>query len=238
MTRNEIDVYQLIHILLHSGQDAAAYTLGLIFSLDLTSLIDLSKCDPSKGHIIPEQDKLTLLSGKNPGSMSNAYSMDKDVRGICLLVNNYFTLGTYLEMERFRNIFHQLRFKVIMKKNLNAENIFLDLLTISKNPDLLEHNAFIFMIITHGTENEEILGFDGKPLKIEYLTKLFDSEECKFLQNKPRLFFFNCCRGGEFIFLMTIFLLHYIYDFITSKLLTKVINFIYFNFTTNLNLLN
>jgi hypothetical protein len=98
--------------------------------------------------------------------MSNAYKMESNIRSYCLLLNNYFTYGTHKQMVRFRNIFSQLGFNVKMKKNLSAENIRLNLLLISKDLELHKHNAFIFMIISHGYQNREIFGFDRKPFKI------------------------------------------------------------------------
>ncbi len=189
---------QFIQILLHTNQDVAANILASQISLDLTPLIDLSKYDSLIDYPIDEKDKIKEGPYRTTDSMSNAYSMDSDIRGYCLLINNYFTEGTHNEMRRFRNIFIQLGFKVIMKKNLIARDIHSILLSISKNPELQKHNAFIFMSISHGTANGEIIGFDGKPLRIDLLTELFNNKECKYLQHKPRMFFFNCCRGGLF----------------------------------------
>ncbi len=71
------------------------------------------------------------------------------------------------------------------------------LIRLSQRSDELEkQNAFVFMIITHGNDNKEILGFDDVSIKIEFLTQIFNNKNCPSLQNKPRLFFFNCCRGG------------------------------------------
>ncbi len=199
MTEHEKTVHQFIYILLHTGQDAAAYILALIFSINLIPFIDLSISDPSLGYVINERDKI----GENPytttDSMSRAYRFIKP--GLCFLVNNYFTPGTYHEMVRFRNIFYQLGFKVILKKNLDAKDIYLELLKTSKSIELSNYDSFLFMSISHGTENGEIIGFDGLPIKIELLTELFNNEECPQLKGQPRMFFFNCCRGGEFTFL-------------------------------------
>jgi hypothetical protein len=201
MTDNEMTVYKFIHILLHTGQDAAAYRLALIFSIEITHLIDPSKYNQQ----IDPKDRIGDCPYRTTDSMSNAYRMDSNIRGFCFLVNNYFTVGTHNEMHRFRNIFSQLGFKVIMKKNLAAKDVYLNLLSISKSPELSNHNAFIFMNISHGTENGEIIGFDEKPMRIDLLTELFNNKECINMINKPRIFFFNCCRGGS-LTLDTIFI--------------------------------
>ncbi len=199
MTEYEKTVHQFIHILLHTEQYAAAYILALIFSINLIPFINPSIIDPPLSYVFNERDRIGENPYKTPDSMSRAYKFEKP--GLCFLLNNYFTVGTYQEMNRFRNIFDQLGFKVTLKKNLDAKDIYLELLTISKSTELSNYDSFLFMSISHGTENGEIVGFDGLPIKIKLLTELFNNEECPQLKGQPRMFFFNCCRGGEFIFL-------------------------------------
>jgi hypothetical protein len=202
MTEHEKSVDDFIHILLHTGQDALAYNLASIFSIDVTPFIDLSKYDPASGFQIHPNDKLRE-SPYPPESKTRAYQFRNP--GLCLLVNNYFTVGTYFEMLRFRNIFHQLGFEVRMKKNLSAQDLYLELLMISKDPELAKYDAFAFMSISHGNEDGEVYGFDRQTVKINLLTELFNNENCKHMlhpdnKKKPRMFFLNCCRGGQFNF--------------------------------------
>jgi hypothetical protein len=103
---------------------------------------------------------------------------------------------------------------VKMKINLRAENIRLNLLSISKDPKLHKHNAFIFMIISHGNQNGEIFGFDGKPLKIGSLIYLFNEKECKQLDNNSYVFLQLLRRFVFIILIITkIIVFHSIYDY-------------------------
>ena len=77
----------------------------------MEDLLDLTKCDPryghkasfSFGHINPTD--VLIKQNRSISSMGSAYSMSESPRGYCLLIKNYFTIGTYKEMQRFRNIF-------------------------------------------------------------------------------------------------------------------------------------
>ncbi len=117
-------------------------------------------------------------------------------RGYCILINNYYTIGTFKEMHRFRQIFYQFHFEVIMETNLTSQQI-IDLLSdVSIKGELEDQDAFILMIITHGNGRGEIYGFDGQPIPIQSLISLFYNNRCKGLKEKPKMFFFNCCRIG------------------------------------------
>jgi hypothetical protein len=122
--------------------------------------------------------------------------MLKQPRGYCLLINNYYTIGSFKEMHRFRKIFFQFHFEVIMKTNLMSQQI-IDLLSeVSITRELEDQDAFILMIITHENGRGEIYGFDGQPIPIQLLISLFDNNRCEGLKEKPKMFFFNSCRKG------------------------------------------
>ncbi len=52
----------------------------------------------------------------------------------------------YKEMQRFLNIFFQMHFDVIMKKNLDKQH---SLRIICQDPNIETHEAFMLMIIAH-----------------------------------------------------------------------------------------
>jgi hypothetical protein len=169
----------------------------------LADILDLDRCHPvlkfnsylSFG-FSNDIDKLKNKD-KTGSTIDERYTLISHYRGYCVLINNYLTFGTYKEMQRFRNIFHQLHFEVIMEQNLDYEEMMSFLKELSSDPKLQDHDAFIFMILTHGTKEKEFLTFDGKPIKIDYLTTLFNNQNCISLMNKPRIFIFNCCRGSK-----------------------------------------
>jgi hypothetical protein len=189
-----------LQILLHTKQYEAA---KFIASEYLADILDLDRCHPeskfNKFFSFGLSNDLDILekTDKSGSTVERRYPMNLHYRGYCVLINNYLTFGTYKEMQRFRNIFHQLHFKVIMKQNLDFEETIYFLKELSRDPKLKDHSAFVFMILTHGTKEKEFLTFDGKPIKIDYLINLFNNQNCMLLMDKPRVFILNCCRGSE-----------------------------------------
>ncbi len=218
-------VENLVHILLLTGHDDVAKLLAHdLLHIDITDLVDLTRCDPlnvTDGRFtFGDERQLSidkLIRSGSINSINSVYTMNSSPRGYCLLINNHFTLGTYKEMQRFRNIFYQLHFDVIMKKNMNKIDIINILTEISNRPELNDHNAFVFMIIAHGNEKNEIYGFDWEEIKIRDLMDIMNTENCPKLRSKPRMFFFNCCRGsGELYYKLFQFLLLLKYSFGTN----------------------
>jgi len=199
-----------LEILLHTKQ----YEVAKLIAEDyLADILDLNRCHPkdgsvekfSFGHKI-EPDKLKI-SEKSGSSQGSRYPMDKNPVGYCVLINNYLTFGTFKEMQRFRNIFYQLNYDVVMAQNLDHEELFGYFSTLSKNLVSGNYCALFIMILSHGTKNNEILSFDNKTIKIDTLMNLFNNENCRYLLNKPRIFIFNCCRGSEFLKFILLFIL-------------------------------
>ncbi len=118
--------------------------------------------------------------------------MSKSPRGYCLLINNNFTIGTYKEMQRFRNIFYHLHFDVIMEKNLSLPEIEIKLKDLSEGSEIKEPEAFVFMLIGFENESGEIVDFDNNSIEIEKLTEIMDSND-SLLKEKPKVFVFNLC---------------------------------------------
>ena len=165
-------------------------------------------------------------------SGTNVSSFSRKPRGVAILFNNivdprvnpnfpdfgqHFKNGLCVETKRFANIFKQMDFKVYdiyYKKNVNEIRKMLPELRYEEN-DWREHEAFIFMIITHG-EQDEIFGGDACTL-IDYppdnmdpdqikslihndkmtkneVLRFFSKESFPELENVQKLFFFICCR--------------------------------------------
>jgi len=213
-SNNHYKYNRLVETLLYRNEDK----LALKLDPNMIDMCDLKRCDPklpyknefsflkdeqdvSKGYEVNQKCDLNWEDKSDSTSAGERYFMDRNAEsfGFCLLINNYFTKGTYKEMQKFRNIFYQLNYDVIMEKNLTAEEIKNKLIEISQNERLKDHSAFVFMIITHGSADRLIYGFDGKPLQIDSLISIIN---CKNLTGKPKIFFFNSCRTGIKIYLV------------------------------------
>ena len=81
--------------------------------------------------------------------------------------------------------------KVQDTRNLKAAQMKEKLTSLVKDDD---HDSFICCVLSHGTK-DGVQGTDGIVVPIEELTEIVDGNNCPALINKPKLFFFQFCRG-------------------------------------------
>lgn len=71
--------------------------------------------------------------------------------------------------------------------------------TYTKDKDLKTVDINVVVIMSHGTGKErhdstEVVGTDEELLPTTWILGQFDNENCKHLQDKPKIFIFQCCR--------------------------------------------
>ena len=125
-------------------------------------------------------------------------------RGIALIINNVDFEGKLPERtsstkdaEKLKSIFVNLRYKVKVRKDLPAHRMkeVLEELVNDKDIDK-EHDSFVCCILSHG-DPQGVLGTDNKPVTVSELAKIVNAEGCKVLCGKPKMFFFQACRGTK-----------------------------------------
>jgi hypothetical protein len=148
--------------------------------------------------------EITKVKAEMKGTLY--YSMTKNPRGKCIIINNEPKL--FKESKRFEYIFKTLYFEVEPIKNtfkMTAQEIRDKLESVAKDKKLKKHEALLVMVISHG-EDEQVLGynacrppedelFDGSDvIKISEIVDIFAEKKCMALRQTPKMFFFNCCR--------------------------------------------
>jgi hypothetical protein len=169
--KDDNKIEKFIHLLINCSQSDAA----ILLDPTLEDLFDFSQCDPQYGHKEefsfgdknPEEEFVKPDEDRSQSSSYGKYTMSKSPRGYCLLINNNFTIGTYKEMQRFRNIFYHLHFDVIMEKNLSLPEIEIKLKDLSEGSETKKHDAFVFMLIGFENESGKIIDFDNNSIEIE-----------------------------------------------------------------------
>jgi len=128
------------------------------------------------------------------------YDMGECPRGICLVINNFNFLGederhgAKLDEEQIALLFEELHFIVVIRQNLDG----LEILKVAQEMALKDHSnyaAFVFCIMSHGDKKDVIYGVDNRKAGIEDLMCEFTATNCPTLENKPKLFFVQACRG-------------------------------------------
>ena len=145
-----------------------------------------------------------------------AYMMKRNPRGRVVIINNKIFHGPMVMVEGknrvmlsmregtdedakgLTKLFTDLHFHVKEHKDKNAMKI-LDILQEEARDVQFHRNAdcFILIILTHGTQNA-IYGSDGKTVDIKEIKDTFNARNFICMENKPKLFFFQACRGEKY----------------------------------------
>ena len=59
------------------------------------------------------------------------------------------------------------------------------------------YSCLMVFIMTHGSNNGILAGRDSSETTVDKLAEVFNSEQCKELAGKPKIFIIQACRGGE-----------------------------------------
>lgn len=67
--------------------------------------------------------------------------------------------------------------------------------SLSRDESLENDECFVMFVMSHGKDNC-VFGSDGRAVRISEIITPFTNANCTFLKNKPKLVFFQACRGG------------------------------------------
>uniref|UniRef100_A0A1X7UEL4 Uncharacterized protein n=1 Tax=Amphimedon queenslandica TaxID=400682 RepID=A0A1X7UEL4_AMPQE len=85
---------------------------------------------------------------------------------------------------------------VVVQEDLTAEEIKKKVGGIAAGSVTKKHDSFICCILSHGNP-KGIEGVDGETVTVPELAKSVISKECSALRGKPKIFFFQACRGTK-----------------------------------------
>ncbi|MGH0115118.1 UNVERIFIED_CONTAM: hypothetical protein FKN15_070638 [Acipenser sinensis] len=141
-----------------------------------------------------KQEHLEKLLRQNIARES--YRMLSSPRGLALVVSNVqfdptthdldFRSGGEVDEITLTNLFSALDFR-----EMKAE--------LEQFSRLEEHrlaDACVVAVLSHGVEGA-VYGVDGKLVQLDEIFQYFDNSSCPNLQNKPKVFFIQACRGDE-----------------------------------------
>ncbi|XP_053651655.2 uncharacterized protein [Cherax quadricarinatus] len=131
------------------------------------------------------------------------YRMDTDPRGyVCILSYSSFKErpdlaleGSHLNVKNLSNIWEKMGYTGHSHCSLTAQETK-QVLTSVRNMELLDRvGCAVFIISSHGVENEKFLTSDMNLLTTQWVCEIFKDSECPQLKNKPKLFIFDFCCG-------------------------------------------
>ena len=130
------------------------------------------------------------------------YSMTSDPLGCCVIINIINFDGDEYEERNdsfndvclIKTAFEALNFSVITYFDLKYEDIFFHLNELINRKECDHHDAFVLYIYSHGKNNGFITS-DNKLIEFDDIIKFFSDKNCGKFSGKPKMIFFDCCRG-------------------------------------------
>lgn len=134
-----------------------------------------------------------------------AYKLISEPRGLALILSNVnfncekdleYRSGGDVDCASLELLFKNLGYQVTVFHDQSAEEMQSALERFSKLPDHRHVDSCVVALLSHGVEGG-VYGTDGKLLQLQEAFRLFDNANCPYLQNKPKMFFIQACRGDE-----------------------------------------
>ena len=179
-------------------------SIGPSHSVDIPDLLHPNKDSTIQGGGVknsPNYKQFQRCSYENHSvnrtlDLDRCYAINEgNKRGLCLIVNIFREFASNDVWDGVR-IFEDLNYKVITFDNITAGTYVTSLKNIRKEIESLNSDSFILIFSSHG-DPENVLFSDGKRMPRENIILDFLPSYCPFLSGKPKLFFFQNCRGSE-----------------------------------------
>ncbi|XP_046490200.1 caspase-1-like isoform X2 [Neodiprion pinetum] len=133
---------------------------------------------------------------------SERYNMSHANRGTCLIFNQEVfetgfskREGSSIDAKRIEATFTKLGFKVVIRDNLEHSDVLHEINKLSSE-DHTDNDCVCVFLLTHGREGNEVMAKDVA-YKADKIWKPFTADVCPTLAGKPKLFFYQACRGKE-----------------------------------------
>ncbi|KAI5620315.1 hypothetical protein C0J50_20148, partial [Silurus asotus] len=127
------------------------------------------------------------------------YKMSSRPRGVCLIINNMdfgdpnmYRHGSDMDEDALNKVFVWLGFTVEVHKDKTAEQMKAILKTNGQKQH--EGDCFVCCILSHGT-TDGVYGTDKTLVLRDDIYSPFNGASCPSLNNKPKVFFIQACRG-------------------------------------------
>ena len=134
----------------------------------------------------------------------DTYPMNRKPHGWCLIINNVnFTcglkdrVGSDVDAKNLQSLFLKFQYNVKTVRNLTGGALKETLFKFAKQEDHKSADSVVVCILTHGLRGQ-VYGVDGLLIPISDLTSMFNGHQAKHLVGKPKMFFIQACRGGEY----------------------------------------
>ena len=158
-----------------------------------------------------------MTESKIENEINEIEKIYKITKGFCLIINiinfdrneELRRNGSEQNVELIKEAFEYHGFHVNDYCDLNDDEM-INLINEQVNHEKCKSfDAFVLYIHSHGlqdtilcknsfdkNENDENV-VNKKVIHFNQIIGLFSDQKCEYLKNKPKIIFFDCCRGGE-----------------------------------------
>ncbi|NXA48536.1 CASP8 protein, partial [Nothocercus julius] len=181
------------------------------FRADVKKKIDIYELK-TKGNVSEEKIFTPACPSVNPAEQGavggtraslfvEAYKMENEPHGYCVILNNYIFKnpslnreGTVKDGDTVKRVFKRLHFETVEYMDLEAKQLYATIEEYSKK-DHSNMDCFVCFILSHG-ERHKIKGIDEECINIKDILLCFSGSNCPSLAGKPKLFFIQACQGS------------------------------------------
>ncbi|KAG2455863.1 CASPE protein, partial [Polypterus senegalus] len=195
VTRNKLVEEIISHFTKEHAIEKTRFVLKKIPRLDLAGTL------PSSGRIdCPAETTLKRKHGAECGEFSAAkqrkYDLQPMRRGLVLCVTDGRE-GSEEDLKNISKIFTKKRINFVKVINPRGEEILPKIKTFRDeiNNAREDTSCSFVVLMSHGNQ-DVIKGVDNMEEKLQNLFTLFNNEQCPKLQNKPKVFIIQACRGS------------------------------------------
>lgn len=132
------------------------------------------------------------------------YKMTSVPRGFCVIIN---TINFEGDEKKTRNdsikgvdlickAFEKLQFTVKIWIDLSDVDIKKKIKELYDRKECEGHDCFVLYVSSHG-DNESFSTSNNKHITFDEIIRMFTDKKCKKFAKKPKIIFFDCCRGSK-----------------------------------------
>ncbi|XP_067207237.1 caspase-1-like isoform X2 [Linepithema humile] len=134
---------------------------------------------------------------------ADCYNMSHKNRGKCVIFNHeVFEItnfdnreGTAMDAKRLEKSFTRLGFEVKIHNDFTFNEIMNEIENLSEY-DHTDNDCLCIIVLTHGL-HQDLISAKDSIYNSDKIWKSFTANKCKTLAGKPKLFFFQACRGEQ-----------------------------------------
>uniref|UniRef100_A0A914P8N5 Caspase-3 n=1 Tax=Panagrolaimus davidi TaxID=227884 RepID=A0A914P8N5_9BILA len=157
---------------------------------------------------LPEDFKVDETDSKILASLyqkDEVYPNFSTPKGLALIINNREfahsqynpRMGTEVDESNIRKLLVKLGYQVERTHhNLSAGSMLRTAKIFAANELHKNFDSCVVVVLTHG-QYDHFIGSDGEAANVHDFLACFNASNAKFLKGKPKLFFFQACRGDS-----------------------------------------